>query len=219
MRRAGIAALVLALGAGGCGGGMMQGMGMGSSQSASVVESYDGRVPAGTTLWVELDETVGKNSFPGQTFTARVKQDVATPEGELLIPKGSRVYGRVGEVRHPQGNLAGAIRLDVESIEIQGMRQQLRASIVETQVGSGRHVRGRDVAIGAGAGALLGMIVSGGDLSGAVVGGAVGAGGGALVSLGTTGGEAALPRGTDLALRLERPIRSLALLRGDTGYY
>jgi hypothetical protein len=53
-----------------------------------------------------------------------------------------------------------------------------------------------------------------------IAGGALGAGAGTLISLGRRGQVTnELPRGTRLAIQLERPVRTLAALRGGGSRY
>src|SRR5688572_2347868 len=55
-----------------------------------------GRVPAGSTIWVALDERVSaKYNVPGDVVQAHVLQDVISPGGTMLIPAGSQVMGRI----------------------------------------------------------------------------------------------------------------------------
>lgn len=174
-------------------------------------------VPAGTQLWVTLDSAISPRSAPGDTFTGHIEDDIRGQGGEVLVPSGAVVTGTIDEIRPGYGDAPMAVRLDVRDIEMAGVRQPLQGAIVGADV-QGRSVRGRDVAIGAGAGALLGAILEGGK--GALVGGAVGAGAGALISLGRSGqGPNELPRGSKLAVELQAPIRTLASLQGGGRYY
>lgn len=209
-----VCAAAIALAAG-CAGRETRVRGTEGMEATSVVSPVGGRVPAGTTIWLTLDERISaEDSQVGDRFTARVAQDIVSPDGEMLIPRGARVEGRIVELRESEraGDPA-VVGLELQSIEIGGTEQPLTASIVETEVPGRRPgIRGRDVAIGAAIGAVLGGVTEG--MKGAVVGGALGAGAGTLISLGTGDAPAELPTGTQMAMRLERPVLSLAAIRG-----
>jgi hypothetical protein len=176
-------------------------------------------LPAGTVLWVKLDSTISaRQNAPGDTFVAHIPEDIRSSNGETLIPQGAVVTGRVTDMRQAMGNEPMAVRLEVTSIEMGGASQPLHGDIVEADVsGKGGRVRATDVAIGAGAGALIGAILDGGK--GALIGGAIGAGAGTLVSLGRQGEMNELPRGTNLAIELRSPVTTLAGLRYGGRYY
>ena len=190
------------------------------AQSEGIVVGRSETIPPGTTVWVQIDRSIGvEHSRLGERFTGHVAQELRSEYGEVLVPRGARVEGTIVELRPPYADQPGAIGLRLESLEMAGVRQPISATIVDTEVpGAPRHrIRGRDVLVGAVAGALIGGLVEGAE--GALVGGGLGAGAGALISLGR--GQyrmEQLPAGTGLAVRLDRPVRSLAALRGG-GYY
>jgi hypothetical protein len=184
---------------------------------AIVAPTAGGRVPAGTTVWLSLDQTLdARNAVPGQPFTATVQSEIRSPNGELLIPRGARVEGRVADVRPAIGDQPAAIRLVLDGLNMADTRMPLQAQIIETRVPSQRHVRGTDVLIGGLGGAAIGGILEGGK--GALIGGALGAGAGTLVSLGR-GETHALPAGTQVAMQIASPIPSYAQIARRRGYY
>jgi hypothetical protein len=174
-------------------------------------------LPAGSTLWVETDTPISAyQSAPGTTFVAHVPEEIRTQQGEVLVPQGAQVVGRVVEMLPARAGEPLAVRLEVNQLEMAGTTQPLAAEIVRADPPR-RGVRATDVVIGAGAGALLGAILDGGR--GALIGGAVGAGAGTLVSLGRQGEVNELPRGTRLALELQQPVRTLAAYQNGRYYY
>jgi hypothetical protein len=185
----------------------------GVGQQPTVAAPY-GDVPAGTMLWAQLDTPISATANQaGDQFTAVVGEDVRSSQGEVLIPAGSRVVGRIAELDPGQGTQPASVRLSVEALDMQGASQPLEGHIVQADVPQAQgQVRGRDVAIGAGAGAVLGAILGG--VKGAVVGGIAGAGAGTLISLGLSQGHQALPAGTQISVQLDRPVRSFAAMRG-----
>jgi hypothetical protein len=126
--------------------------------------------------------------------------------GATVIPAGSKVVGRVAELRETRGEDPAVVELDIEALVYNGMARPLNARIVDAQVEStGRKVHGRHVAGGAAGGAILGAVLGGG--SGALKGAALGAGTGALISLGTSKTGASLPSGTTMAIEITQATR------------
>ncbi len=186
----------------------------GLSPNTGIVVGRSETVPPGTEIWIELAHSISVDrDRVGDRFQAHVSQELRSEYGQVLLPLGAPVVGTIVDLRPAYGNQPAAIGLRIDSISMAGVRQPLAATIVRSEIPGVRRVRGQDVLIGAAAGAILGGVLEGGK--GALVGGALGAGGGALISLGR-GSQARerLPQGTDLALRLDQPVRSLAALRG-----
>jgi hypothetical protein len=86
----------------------------------SVVALQGGHVPPGARLWLQLDALVDDQAPPGTTFTARVAGHVFSPSGDLLIPRGAAVVGRV---------VAGPW-LVIDHIELGGVLQPLPGWVV-----------------------------------------------------------------------------------------
>jgi hypothetical protein len=188
-------------------------------QSEGIVVGRSDSIPPGTTVWVQLDHPVSiERNRVGDRVSGHVAQELRSEFGEVLVPRGVRVEGRVVDLQPAYEGRPAAIGLRLETLDMAGVRQPIAATIVDTDVpGVRRGVRGRDVLIGAAAGALLGGLVEGAE--GALVGGGLGAGAGALISLGRGQHRMEqLPAGTGIAIRLDRPLRSLASLRGQRYY-
>jgi hypothetical protein len=57
-------------------------------------------VPAGATFSVQLDQELATgHSAEGEPFTARVNDDVRTPDGQIFIPAGAVLHGRVARAK------------------------------------------------------------------------------------------------------------------------
>jgi hypothetical protein len=167
-------------------------------------------VPPGTTILTELDNTLSaKDNKVGDRFTMTVKEDVMNGS-TILVPKGSTISGRVTGVDpiSSEGDQA-AIRLDFESLNINGRSHSLNAEVTDVDVGLTDRARSgdtrRDAAVGAAAGAVLGAVI-GGSLKDILIGGVLGAGAGTIISLGRGDVESQLPRGTDMTLRTTQRI-------------
>jgi hypothetical protein len=179
-------------------------------EDAQPAAGATGTVPMGTRLVVELDQTIDTDeSDVGDSFSATVKEAVEV--NGATIPAGAKVRGEITGLDDSDdvGDQA-AIRLNFESIEIDGARHPFSADISEADVELENAADVEDVArragIGAAAGAVLGAIIGEGDLKDILIGGALGAGAGTIISLGLGDVDAALPRGTDLTLRTTQPV-------------
>lgn len=207
------------LAAGACAGpSAVRGPSYGSDFQSSVVTPRGDRIPAGSRFWVELDSRIGQDSRPGERFSARLGQPVVAPDGQVLLPAGTRVIGHVEQVHEGvHGSDEAVIVLRLDELQVGGMRQPITASIVATQPrggGASTHVDKEDVLIGAGLGAIIGGIAEGGE--GVIVGGLLGAGAGTAVSLGKNyeSGPRALEPGSALQVQLEKPVLHVAATRG-----
>jgi hypothetical protein len=166
-------------------------------------------VPEGTVMELALNERLGTGiSRVGETFTATVADPVTAETGRVAVPAGATVYGTVTGIDESDnvGDQA-AIRLDFDRLEAGGQSYDFSADIIETGVETqrGDDVVGEETAIGAGAGAALGLILEG-DLLGTLIGGALGAGAGTAISLGTGDVDAVLPEGTSMTVQTEQRI-------------
>ena len=166
-------------------------------------------VPEGTVMDLALNERLGTGiSRVGETFTATVADPVTAETGRIAVPVGATVYGTVTGIDESDsvGDQA-AIRLDFDRLEAGGQSYDFSADIIETGAETQRDdsVIGEETAIGAGAGAALGLILEG-DLLGTLIGGALGAGAGTAISLGTGDVDAVLPEGTSMTVQTAQRI-------------
>ena len=169
-------------------------------------------LPSGTTLDVKLDNEIGtKSSKVGDTFTATVTNAVVAQNGTTAVPAGSKVYGKVtGLDNSERVGDAAAIRIDFERIVVNGTSHPLYAKVtatnLETRGADTRDETLKKAGVGAAAGAVLGAILSGGDLDKILLGGAIGAAAGTVISLGTGEVEGVLPAGTAMTLQTTRTV-------------
>ena len=167
-----------------------------SSKETAAVKPQPVTLPAGTLLHVRLDQAVGsKISNEGDSFTATIEDPVVV-DGTTVIPHGATASGVVSEAK-PLGRFKGGavLRLSLKSIDVNGAKYPVSASLSRTQQGKGKR---STIAIGGGAGlgALIGGIAGGGK--GAAIGAAAGAG------AGTAG--AAFTGNKDIRLPAETPV-------------
>ena len=165
-------------------------------------------LPSGVDMQLRLDQAVGtRQSRVGQDFTATVRNTVYAQNGRVVVPAGARVHGRVTGLREAQPGQPAVIRLNFERISFNRRSYPFEASITATDLEtSGGGVRGRDVAIGAAAGAVLGAIISDASLRGILGGAALGAAAGTVISLGTSDAQATLPAGSTINVRTTQAV-------------
>ncbi len=169
-------------------------------------------LPSGTTLDVRLDQEIGtKSSKVGDTFTATVTNAVVATNGTTAVPVGSKIYGKItGLDNSERAGDPAAIRVDFERIEVNGTSHPLYAKVtatnLETRGADTRDETIKKAGVGAAAGAVLGAIISGGDLDKILLGGVLGAAAGTVISLGTGDVEGVLPAGTTLQLQTTRVV-------------
>ncbi len=171
-------------------------------------------VAAGTRLPVEfLDGVSSRSSQPGDSFRARVTEDIAA-DGVVVIPAGSIVKGSVTEAASLK-KIGGTARLalEFERLELPS-GEAVPITAVFSQAGKSETAKDAGTIAGATAGgALLGRLLSKknkdkGTVIGAVVGGAAGT----AIAAKTKGEEVEIPAGTALDIELSEPAK-IAVLR------
>lgn len=163
-------------------------------------------------------ELNSKSSRVGDTFTVTVVDNMYADGGELIIPDGSIINGRVTEVRKAKrGGDPGMIDVVFTSLRlpnnktyaINGTLTDLSADAKSDDEGavSGDKMKNRKIIFiggGAAGGALIGAIAGGGK--GSLIGGIIGAGGGLLGERLTKGEEAKVKSGTEFGIYLNKAI-------------
>jgi len=171
-------------------------------------------LPAGTTMRVRLNESVGtRSSHEGDQFTATVTEAVRASNGVDAVPEGSMLFGRVTGLR--SANVPGeqaVIRLAFDSVRIRGMSYPFDGQISDVRVATEqtdltKACIAKEAGIGAVAGAALGAIVGGAELSKIITGGLLGAAAGTVISLGTGSTQSVIPSGTRMSVRSTDTIR------------
>jgi len=176
-----------------------------------------GMLGEGTMIRVRLiDRLSTATAEKGEPFRTRVATDVLR-DGEVLIPAGSEIDGRVADVSRGHAGGYGTMRLQPDVVILpDGARMRLSADVTSTP-GSHAHV------IGEGTirpdsrlkkdGVEYGGAVGAGVVTGAIVGGPVGAAAGGLVGAGVITvhllvdhPQATLEEGTSLMFMLTQPL-------------
>jgi hypothetical protein len=166
---------------------------------------------AGARFDVAATDTISsRTSKIGDTFTARVVEDVKNAAGQVVIPAGSTVNGKITDVKPaPNPRTPGTLTLSVTSVTVGGNTYPIEGAVdsVET-VHKGRGVTTGDAAkVGAGAvaGAVLGRVI-GGNKKGTIIGGVVGGIAGAGVATQTKDSDIVLPAGAHIIVRLTKEL-------------
>lgn len=162
----------------------------------------DMTLQAGTEISVRTNGRIDSEDRQSRSYSAQVERDVAGPNGEVMIPRGSDAQLVVRDLGR------NSLALDLDSITVNGRRYVVNTEDVTRSgaqgVGANKRT-GEYVGGGAVLGTLLGAIAGGGKGAaiGALAGGAAGAGAQVI----TRGDHVNVPSETVLNFRLEQPLR------------
>ncbi|MCM2255347.1 MAG: hypothetical protein NDJ94_06705 [Vicinamibacteria bacterium] len=157
-------------------------------------------LPAGTQIQVRLDHEVSSLTARMEDRIEASVQQPLREGGLLVISAGTRIRGIVREVEPAQRpSKSGRLVLEFDAFYLDRERLDMRGTVAA--VGGPAEDRAKKAGIGAVVGGILGGILGGSE--GAVVGAILG-GGGAVVA--SKGEDVTLPAGTELTVRLERPL-------------
>lgn len=180
----------------------------GSGETAAPAATWrEVTIPAGTTLRVALDTTIGSDtSRIEDPVRARLTRAVVI-DGVTVVPEGSTVGGVVTAATRA-GKTKGTSRLAVRFDSLAPARSDERYRIETSTVArTGPTQKKKDaleIAAPAAGGAIIGGIVGG--KKGAAIGGAAGGGAGTAVVLTQRGKDVRLGKGAALTLRLTEPV-------------
>ncbi len=171
-------------------------------------------LPTGTSMRVRLNESVGTvSSHEGDMFTATVVDAVRAQNGADAVPAGSMIFGRVTGVHHSAvPGEKSVIRLAFDSITVRGLSYPFDGTISEVNVQQEltdptKASVAKEAGVGAIAGAALGAVIGGAELSKIITGGLLGAAAGTVISLGVGTEQTVIPSGTHMTIRSTEPVR------------
>ncbi len=137
-------------------------------------------IPAGSTIAVRMADSIDSaRSYPGEVFHATV-DTALTVDGRVVLPVGAQAIGRLTAIEQP-GRFRGraAVTLELTAINFDSKSVAILTSTYQEQ----GNARGKQTAIFAGGGGLLGTLL--GAMAGGnpewLIGAGVGAAGGAVV--------------------------------------
>lgn len=165
-------------------------------------------IGTGAQFAVTLNQTLGTDrNQAGDAFSATVEHAVLGDDGQVVIPAGATVHGRVTAVeKSDHVGEAAVIRLAFESITIGGRTYPFQATVVDANPRRvTRNTVGRTVeraAAGAAAGAILGKIFGKSTTKGAIIGAAAGT----AIAMGTADVDAVLQEGSRVVIRTDSPV-------------
>jgi hypothetical protein len=178
-------------------------------------------VPAGEDFRAVLTTPISSaTAVAGQTVTLALNSDFYY-NGNLVAPAGSSVSGTILEAsRAKHGSLNGKLSIRFTNLMTPTGQNIPISAVIKTEDGTGVLIGGtkmdvtknyaKDLTIGAGAGALAGVIISplaGGNIGrGTALSTAVGAGGGLAKSIWDKGNDVEIPIHSLIELRLIQPI-------------
>lgn len=167
--------------------------------------------PSGTTMALTLNETLStEKNRVGDSFTATLQSPIRGDNGEVVIPAGATVRGRLTQV-DKSGHVGetGVIKLAFEAVSFGGRSYPMDATVVRANPErKNRTTTGQQatkVAAGAAAGAILGKVL-GKDTKSTIKGAVIGAAAGTAIAMGTADVDVVLPAGSDLVIKLDSPI-------------
>jgi hypothetical protein len=161
------------------------------------------QIPAGTRIGVRLNTGVSSRSPIEQPVDATVIAPLKI-RGAQVVPAGSEVKGDVVAAQR-SGKVKGRARLAIRfrTLTVGSQSYAINAQVARVAPAT-KKKDAEEIGIPAAGGAVIGALVGGGK--GAAIGAAAGGGAGTAVVLSTPGKEVALPKGSVVALRLQRAV-------------
>jgi len=174
---------------------------------ASSPEWHDVTIPAGTTLPIVLDTSVGSDiSRIEQRVSGHLARAIVIG-GRTAIASGSALSGVVTDAKR-SGRVKGlahvAMRFDTLTPRGDDERYRIRTASIGRTAPATKKKDALEIGAPAAGGAVIGALVGG--KKGAAIGAAAGGGGGTAVVLATRGKEVRLARGSRVTLRLTEPV-------------
>jgi hypothetical protein len=162
-------------------------------------------LPAGTTLRLRLQSAIASDTSKVEDQVRAELTQAVTVDGATVLPVGTTVVGNVTDVER-SGRVKGRARLAYRftSLTHDGERYDIVSAPLAHEAEATKGEDATKIAVGAGAGAVVGALLGGGD--GAAKGAAIGGAGGTGVVLATRGEEVKLGPGATVTTRLTAPL-------------
>lgn len=157
----------------------------------------DVTIPAGTILYVRMQQQITSDNAPGTTFAAALETDLVSTSGVRVAPAGTKVFGTVVKSHHAR-RLGG--RADLELALNQILINNVATPIMTGNFSEAAAREGVKTLGAAGVGAGIGAIADGSD--GARTGAAIGLGAAVLKK----GDSVVVPPSAILQFQLTSPL-------------
>lgn len=171
-------------------------------------------IPSGTNIAIRLIDPIdSEKNQTGQSFRATLDSPLADENGNVVVPAGFDVTGRLDEVKSA-GRFAGQsdVVMSLTQLSVHGRSYSLQTNQYSRKGSSRGKATAAKVGGGAAVGAILGGLLGGGK--GAAIGATVGAGAGTGVSAATKGQQIVLPSETVLNFQLQAPVSVIPTSEG-----
>ena len=171
-------------------------------------------VAAGSNIAIRLIDSIdSEKNQTGQSFRATLDSPLVDENGNVVVPAGYDVVGRLDEVKSA-GRFAGQsdIIMSLTQLKVNGRAYNLQTNQYSRKGSSRGKATAAKVGGGAAVGAILGGLLGGGK--GAAIGATVGAGAGTGVSAATKGQQIVLPSETVLNFQLQSPLSVIPTSHG-----
>ena len=174
---------------------------------AAAVAFHEVTIPAGTSLPIVLDTSVGSDtSRVEEAVQAHLSQPIVV-HGQTVLPSGSRVSGVVTDAKQ-SGKVKGlahvAVRFTTLTPRGDDERYTFHAGAVARTAQATKKRDAMEIGIPAAGGAVIGGLLGG--KKGAVIGGAAAGGAGTAVVMNQRGKEVRIGKGAALTLKLTEPL-------------
>ena len=151
-----------------------------------------------------IDPLDSATAQPDDTFHATLAADLVSG-GMIVAPTGTPIEGRIVDAKdaaHFKGS--SLLALELTSLDLHGRHISIATDTLSKQ----GQARGKDTAVKAGGGALLGTVIGAiaGGGKGAAIGAVAGAGAGTGINAATRGQQVKIPAETMLNFTLQQPL-------------
>lgn len=166
---------------------------------------------AGTTFSVTLNQTLStQTNRVGDSFTATLNSPILGRDGEVVVPAGATIRGRLTQVeKSGHVGATGILSLAFESVSFGGRSLPLDGSVVKASPQRKNRTPAKEqvakAAGGAAAGAILGRVI-GKDTKATITGAVIGAAAGTAIAMGTADVDVVLPAGSEMVIKLDAPL-------------
>lgn len=166
-------------------------------------------VPAGTNVFVTTETALStQTNQVGDPIAARTAENINV-NGQVVVPAGALMEGHVASV-HSAGNPGEAAYIDLAFDRVRLANGEWLPISGVLAGKAGEEIKGssntpRNVAIGAGAGAVLGQVI-GKDTKSTVIGAVLGAGAGAAAGQATRDTYIVVPSGSRINVQLTSQV-------------